>query len=111
MNKQSFTEDDFLKEIPQEELKEEIANIIDKYGTSRIMTRTARLLIAEKIVEFIEHNEMNYEISEIIRRSSHEYLMAYQEGYEQAKLDVLDMLKKKKALYESSEISSNEELK
>jgi 16S rRNA C1402 N4-methylase RsmH len=55
MSKQSFTEDDFLKEIPQEELKEEIANIIDKYGTSRIMTRIARLLIAEKIVEFIEH--------------------------------------------------------
>jgi len=68
MSKQSFTEDDFLKEIPREELKEEIANIIDKYGTSRIMTRTARLLIAEKIVEFIEHNGFNSAIQEMKRR-------------------------------------------
>lgn len=51
---QNFTEDDFLKETPREELKENIGNIIRNYGASRIMTRTARLLIAEKIVEFLE---------------------------------------------------------
>jgi len=48
---QTFTEDDFLKEVSQ---KEKIADIIDKWGSSRIMTRTARMLIAEKIIQYLE---------------------------------------------------------
>ena len=58
MNKQSFTEDDFLKEIPQEELKEEIANIIDKYGTSRIMTRKKNQGVIESIELIVKGEEL-----------------------------------------------------
>jgi hypothetical protein len=54
MSKQTFTEDDFLKDTPRKELKEDIGDIIKNYGSSMIMTRTGRMLVAEKIVQFLE---------------------------------------------------------
>ena len=42
------------------------------------------------------------EWSEIIRKSSPAYTEAYQEGYEQAKSEMLEMIKSMQALYETS---------
>ena len=45
------------------------------------------------------------EWSEIIRRASPAYTEAYQEGYEQAKREMAEMLTSMKALHESTTVS------
>ena len=51
------------------------------------------------------------EMSEILYRSSPEYTKAYEEGYNQAKKEMLDMIKRMQALYDTSTTSSNESLR
>lgn len=48
-------------------------------------------------------------VGEILWRNSPEYAQAYQEGYEQAKKEILEKLKSMGALRESSTITSGEQ--